>query len=554
MFSSRLGRIRKMAALASFLALTIVLPNPLAAASDFPYAWPPIPAGASEGPFLGYQVNIVDSYASGDGISSIQRGATRAPTCNGISDPVCNGDNYRPLGATSGQTYVYGSVGWLVRRVLPPCVAPDDVQDCVEGATISDPTNGIRSLEFKEIIPGNTWPADPVHGLGSGSATSLWTDPLSKDPNAGFAVTVLGNADGNFGATGFPIQSFQSSVAAYRIVTGASYTGVQVIPNSGGGLNILSGASTGCAWTSPGRCGVQTDFPNVESISLTLHVPKSLTGWLYGRLRAPDLKVSSLDQGESRITVSGSPIQVPMVSAFAPAAEANDAVKMLMSCMNECFHGVIGGDVESSSSLAFLEMEAFKPWIKQQAQIMIPTWSFGSSVDSVGNCSANSQGIVGVVTTNATIYQGGPPSFGNASLNYKVWAVHYAPSGEVFRGTYDLVIRSDLARCLYKFSNAPVQAKIEVTTESGSVDVATTTLKETSGWIYLSANNFTFSSPTIRVKLIQDVPVARPSVTPSPTVTMKLQNRKVAITCLKGKVVKKVTGLSPKCPSGYKKK
>lgn len=554
MISFRLGRIRRLTAIASFLALTVALPIPVAAAIDFPYAWPPIPAGASEGPFLGYQINIVDSYASGDGISSIQRGATRAPTCNGLSDPVCNGDNYRPLGATTGSTYVYGSVDWLVRRVLSPCVTPDDSQDCIEGATISDPNNGIRSLKFQEIIPGNTWPADPAHGLGAGSATSLWTDPLSKDPNAGFAVTVLGNADGNFGATSFPIHSFQSSVVAYRIVTGASYVGVQVIPNTGGGLTILSEAGTGCAWAAPGRCGVQTDFPNVGSISLTLHVPKSLTGWLYGRLRAPDLKVSSLDQDESRITVSGSPINVPMVSAFAPAAEANDAVKMLMSCMNECFHGVVGGDVESSSSLAFLEVDAFRPWIKQQAQIMIPTWSFGSSVDSVGNCSANSDGIVGVVTTNATIYQGGPPSFGNGILNYKVWAVHYVPDGEVFRGTYDLIIRSDLARCLYKFSNAPVQAKIEVTTESGNVDVATTTLKEASGWIYLSANNFTFSSPTVHVTLLQEVPLATPKFIQLPDASAKHQKTKATITCLKGKVVKKVTGISPKCPSGFKKK
>jgi hypothetical protein len=30
--------------------------------------------------------------------------------------------------------------------------------------------------------------------------------------------------------------------------------------------------------------------------------------------------------------------------------------------------------------------------------------------------------------------------------------------------------------------------------------------------------------------------------------------KKITITCVKGKIVKKVTGTAPKCPAGYKKK
>jgi hypothetical protein len=69
--------------------------------------------------------------------------------------------------------------------------------------------------------------------------------------------------------------------------------------------------------------------------------------------------------------------------------------------------------------------------------------------------------------------------------------------------------------------------------------VATTTLNEKNGWITLTANGFTFSSPTLRVKLTQEKAVAK---------------KKLTISCIKGKVTKKVTGTSPKCPSGYKKK
>jgi hypothetical protein len=33
-----------------------------------------------------------------------------------------------------------------------------------------------------------------------------------------------------------------------------------------------------------------------------------------------------------------------------------------------------------------------------------------------------------------------------------------------------------------------------------------------------------------------------------------VKNSKVIITCVKGKTIKKVSGISPKCPAGYKKK
>jgi len=47
-----------------------------------------------------------------------------------------------------------------------------------------------------------------------------------------------------------------------------------------------------------------------------------------------------------------------------------------------------------------------------------------------------------------------------------------------------------------------------------------------------------------------------PTPTPSATVvaTVKPTAKKTTITCVKGKTIKKVTGVNPKCPAGYKKK
>ncbi len=74
--------------------------------------------------------------------------------------------------------------------------------------------------------------------------------------------------------------------------------------------------------------------------------------------------------------------------------------------------------------------------------------------------------------------------------------------------------------------------------------------------IYFKVAGFTFSTPQIKVKL--EVPKAEPTPTPipsdTPTPTAKPAVKKLTITCIKGKVVKKVTAVAPKCPSGFKKR
>jgi hypothetical protein len=98
---------------------------------------------------------------------------------------------------------------------------------------------------------------------------------------------------------------------------------------------------------------------------------------------------------------------------------------------------------------------------------------------------------------------------------------------------------SDVARCLYGFSNSPVKASIQIVNENGQNSVATTVINEKDGWLKLGAYGFTFSSPTLKVKLTQEKAASK---------------KKVTISCVKGKITKKVSGVSPKCPSGYKVK
>jgi hypothetical protein len=63
-----------------------------------------------------------------------------------------------------------------------------------------------------------------------------------------------------------------------------------------------------------------------------------------------------------------------------------------------------------------------------------------------------------------------------------------------------------------------------------------------------------YNSAGSGVKQNSEIAVPRVSVTPSPTTVAKEIIKKTTITCIKGKLVKKVTALKPKCPTGYKKK
>jgi hypothetical protein len=98
--------------------------------------------------------------------------------------------------------------------------------------------------------------------------------------------------------------------------------------------------------------------------------------------------------------------------------------------------------------------------------------------------------------------------------------------------------------------------------------VAVTSMTEANGWIKLSAYGFNFSTPTIRVKLSQEkanVPKIETTQEVSPKVNdiepvnvaskpISKVLQKKSITCVKGKITKKVSGSNPKCPTGFRKK
>ena len=132
------------------------------------------------------------------------------------------------------------------------------------------------------------------------------------------------------------------------------------------------------------------------------------------------------------------------------------------------------------------------------------------------------------------------------------------PDGKTLAtGKYDLVMRSESARCLYGFTNAPISASISIASADGEQKVATTVVNEKNGWLYLAANGFTFSAPIINIKLTQEA-VKKEEVkteTPAPFVSSpKTPAKAKTIKCVKNGKIKTVTALKPKCPTGYRLK
>jgi hypothetical protein len=70
-------------------------------------------------------------------------------------------------------------------------------------------------------------------------------------------------------------------------------------------------------------------------------------------------------------------------------------------------------------------------------------------------------------------------------------------------GEYTMQMRADDARCLYGYTEAPIQTKVSVTDSRGTQKIATTSVSERGGWLTIRARNFTFSSPKIVVSIKQ---------------------------------------------------
>ena len=523
--------------------------------------------------------NLFDMDASKTGVSllglSIQDNTDLSERVSNMVGraPGIDGDlGFRLCKSAEDSFCAAGSAQYL-QAFLPVCKSEAQINCIVTVTAIKDgvEVQGSYSRNFPD--KGYTdFPATPSRNVPEGSTPSIWTfaginhGGGTNQYLASFVINGGFDSNGkvNFGsyyATLNPITIEAGQWGRNQAKDGSGKS----LPSCEGHCGMeMEGNSNNdkfiCASVDDGFCALRQAFPAGVRFRISARLSQSPTGWLHGRMKSPLIDITARANGVT-ISVEAEPVSVPVVGTLQKFKDLPPSMQSMNLNRGGFTWGNFGPDGRRNVILmpspdsqdAFDALQEWKDFIKDKANASPTEWAVRSLADNgdVARCFQSSTELVGIVTTNSMVYLGKPPVFDkeNQSLDYKVASPHFTSTGEVFKGTYDLQLRSDVARCLYGFTNAPISAKISIVSESGQANVATTVVNERDGWMRMAAYGFTFSSPTVKVKLTQETkPTPEPEMTTNAT-----PKAKISITCVKGKSVKKFAGSNPKCPKGYRK-
>ena len=468
--------------------------------------------------------------------------------CTGLTDPYCDPKNSpQNMKATS---------------ILPPC-ADATSENCIDSVEIGNSTT-LTQASLIRSTKGITFPPSPEYNYIGASTTSLWNAPGTPSASGSTTYSVMPRIQSYFRNGKFDQGDFFLSVVPYREVTGNYQENrINPDPNVTPQQRYLGNGSQYCAWAEAGLCGIAQDFAADTRIKVKIRLPKEIGGWFRGRLADPAMEVTSFSANNSLVSVEANPVKVARMAFINKISSFNDQEKVWFENFGRwgtVGFGTAAGPQAGLPEMSFPFIELYRTRVKDTAVGTNTFWNYTTTSWGDGsNCLQDKSKVLGIVTTNALAYDGSSPSFENQTLNYRVSGLHFMPDGVTpVQGSYNLVMRSDTARCLYGFTNAPVKATISIV-GGGDSPIATVVAGEKNGWLSLSANGFTFSEKILQVKFSQEVPAPvatpTPSATPTTPATAKpVAAKKTSITCIKGKTTKKVTAVNPKCPSGFRKK
>lgn len=463
------------------------------------------------------------------------------------------------------------------KSVFTECASTSDT-DCIESFGIKN-EDGTRTLATfqRNWVPRPVYTGDKAKFLPTGYGPNTWTLTNSSGVTDTYALSVgvNGYMDLRNGSGKTIFESFLAAIQPVKEVSGSQYNPpIANVTKRGEGYGTghdTSFIEKGCQIAEKGLCGYRLPFDLEKTYFLKVRLSQPVQGWLHGRMKDANVVMSTAADNSQVVEISAKPLSIPSIYGWVKWSELPTQLKDLYPIgaggTTGSSDGFVTTDLNSrtlltmsgvSGDYAIKEMNLWLPLLNDKAAAMRTFWVAqtirGELPFESQNC-VRGKGFTGVIGTNAVVYSDGPPKFNKdeQSLNYTVGASHLDSKGELFKGYYQLNLRSDVARCLYGFGSAPIQAKIEVSSSDGTPSVATTVISEKDGWLKMTAGGFTFSTPSIKVKFSQAAePVVTP--TPSPTATAKPAAKKVTITCVKGKTNKKVTAIKPTCPTGYKKK
>jgi hypothetical protein len=509
-------------------------------------SWPTIPEAGTNVGVVGQ--TFTEDFSDTTSGASLVKGYRPNPTnssgygidfiCESASDPECLASN--------------GSAEML----LPHC-SIDDTSMCVESLYLRQGTNKIDGI-FDRMVKSKKVIGNPSLGIPNGYNSSLWTVP--GIPNAANEITYSVYASYVALLNG-RLQKFRVTVNPFYLKRDPNFRehGFSESPSGDGGQRIVGqNGATGCVWIEAEICGYPTNFAGDVQVGVIVRVSNQVRGWLNGRVQRPEINFTRINENVSRLEVVGTPTTVQKVYGKTLITtgdkEVVDSIRYLGWNESSQYLGTTTADDVKSIPV----FELWRKYIPDEADSMRTYWSFAVAGSSDQKCFAEATGVVGIVTTNAVVYEPSAPAFINNELQYRVAGVPLTPTKERFPGSYDLVLDSKVARCLYGFTDAPIKASVSVSAEDGARVVETTVTGEKNGWFSLGAYGFGFSSPTIKVRLSQETTEVKTSAfseesTKAERVINSDKKTEKKLFCIKGSKSKPMKVGTKKCPKGYKK-
>lgn len=494
----------------------------------------------------------------------------------------------------------------FTRFVTPFGMCKDFKTDCIE-EVFAESDGKKLEVKFVRYFPESTetkFSGNEEVNLPSSATTFLISIPGAAHAEGDLYLVSAGiSGERRPIDTAFAVNAMEVAIWPVKIIKGNYPKSFQSLnPKDYSALGVWTGGGSQCGktvQTTGDECAVQVEFPENLTLGLTIRLKTQVSGWLEGRMANADASIARNQFGEQIVTVSGKPVSIPALFGWVKKVEMPENLRKYYEsldpfwrhmggglpcltsdlCLPKDFTGWLRGG--SFSEPGMKELSLWLPILNDKAATMESSWYFKSvNANIVERCAPADGTVTGLVTTNATIYLPGPPTFDSSqqSLDYKVLAPHFRPDGDEFRGTYDLIIDAQVARCIYGYSSAPISASISLISESGINQVVASQVSEKNGFLRMSVQGFTFSNPTLRVKLKQasqdsKLPSNPSKVSPSGKglKTIRCFNKSEdfvtstkcpsgynfvierTITCKNGSSIRKVLGQQPVCPRGYKK-
>ena len=412
--------------------------------------------------------------------------------------------------------------------------------------SLGEPTTTIK--KGADLVVGKPVTSDPVTLRPAGDRATIWEMPEAKHAKGSNYLVRATIKHPGADNTSYIDGGLQ------RLFT------MEILP--------ISFSATGSAITQD-QFKIE-EFPDGYEYKLRLNMGvfiKALSGWFLGRIQ--DISIDR-NGPAGYLEVSGTPARVP-AGMTNVINKSEIPQKYLSKCpeVGSCYwtantfgKAAFFPAIDRLDPQILADFEDVPGGVKTAATFT--QWELDSSRlsdvvslnSSAKQCTdklygAGARVFMGAVSSNATLYQGTPPQWDDESksFSFKVSAPHLDEKGLPNKGFYTLYIPIDQANCRWGQDAALPQAQVQILNKDGTSSITTAVATQENGLLRFNISGFGYSSPTIRLKMgsqsFGTTSVVQRTISGPP---------KKVISCVKGKLIKQVVAVNPKCPTGYKKK